>query len=733
VTRLRAVTAPLALARRRLRSDPFFAVALFAAIAATAFLFALVPQAFDRMAASSLERTVAGANPLERNVTITGAGRIAATAGENPLESVGSAGETYEGRFPDSVRSVIDEGRATVETVRYTIVAAPGQLAPAGTTRFLTLRHLDDAGNHLEVAHGALPSDRAGAVELPFGDGEPVTGIEIAVSETMAQQLSLALGERIYAFPATDDTLVRGVPLSEQRHIALEVVGILAPVEGDAAWIRDARLGRAVIRDTETARLVYGYALFSAAAYNEVLAGVDPVPLRYEWRYLVDSAAVAESDTKRLASDVRRIDAIFGRTNFAQRLGFGVRTGLARILQRYERDRVAAEAVLAVGGIALLAVAFTVLGVLAALAAERRSEEIARIRSRGGSLTQTLAAQALEGLLVAVPAGAAGYAAATLAAGRSPALLPGLLVLAIVLAGGALLAGVAAGPARRALVAKVREESAVPRLSPLRVAAEALVVIASAAGAYLLRRRGLSAEGGFDPFLAAVPILVGLAAGLVALRLYPLLLQGLARAAAPRPDLVPTLGLRRLARQPSLGAAPFLVVLLATAVGVFAATIASTLAAAQEGVAASRLTSLDADTAYIFRAGVGVAGVYAALGLVLAPVLTARSRLRDFGYLRAVGLSRRDVLRLAAFELAPPVAVALVFGLLLGVALAYLVEPGLDLGALAAGEKAAVRPALLAPLILAAALLLVTIGATLLAGAAARRVSLSRVLRMGER
>lgn len=733
MTRLRAVMAPLALARRRLRSDPFFAAALFTAIAATAFLFALVPQAFDRMSESSLERTVAAANPLERDIAISGAGRIDAEAGENPLVGVSSIGGTYEGRFPDSVRSVIGEQQATVETVRYTIVTAPGQDAPAGTIRFLTLRYLDDAVDHLEAAQGALPSDRTGAVELPFGDGSTVTGVEIAVSETMAQQLSLELGDRIFAYPAADDTLVRGVPRSEQRHLALEVVGILSPAGRDEAWIRDSRLGRAVTRDTETARLVWGYALFSAQAYNEVLAGVEPIPLRYEWRYLVDSAAVGRSDAERLAADVRRIDSIFGRTNFAQRLGFGVRTGLGRILQRYETDRLAAEAVLAVGGIALLAVALTVLGVLAALAAERRADEIARIRSRGGSLTQTLAAQALEGLLVALPAGALGYAAATLAAGRSPGLLPGVLVLVIVLAGGALLAGVAAAPARRALVAKSREGSAVPRLSPLRLAAEALVVIAALAGAYLLRRRGLSAEGGFDPFLAAVPVLVGLAAGLLALRLYPLLLHALARAAAPRPDLVPTLGLRRLARQPSLGAAPFLVVLLATAVGVFAASIASTIAAAQEGVAASRLTSLDTDTVDVFRAGIAVTGLYAALGLMLAPVLIARTRLRDLGYLRAVGLSRPDVLRLAAFELAPPVAAALVLGLMLGVALTYLVEPGLDLAALAAGEEAAVRPALLAPLLLAAALVLVTIGAILLSGAAARRVSPSRILRIGER
>ena len=107
---------------------------------------------------------------------------------------------------------------------------------------------------------------------------------------------------------------------------------------------------------------------------------------------------------------------------------------------------------LAVGGIALLAVALSVLGVLAALAAERRSEAIALLRSRGGSLGQTLGAQAIEGLLVALPAGVLGYVAATLATGRSFEPLPALLVAGIVLAVGALLAGAAVGTAQRAVV-----------------------------------------------------------------------------------------------------------------------------------------------------------------------------------------------------------------------------------------------------------------------------------------
>jgi putative ABC transport system permease protein len=729
---VRTLAAPLAVGWRRLRSDPLFAGVLFAAVAATAFLFALVPQLFDRLAAESLEQTVARANPLERNVAITAAGKVQAATGDDPFRSVVATGTTYERRLPDALRDVVDGPAAIAETVRYTIMVPPGESGPAGTTRYLTLRHLQGAAERLRAAEGRMPS-AAGQAQLPFREQPEGTSLEIALSAPTAQQLSVGVGDRVYILPATDDLLVRDVPVSQRRYLAVDVVGILEVDPADAGWLRESRLGRAVVRDTETQRFVYGHGVFPREVYGELIAGVGPVPLRYEWRYPVNPSAVGESDTDELAAAVRRLEGIFGQTTFGQRLGVGARTGLARILERHEVDREAAGAVLAVGGLALLAVALTVLGVLASLAAERRSESIALLRSRGGSLAQTLAAQALEGLVVAVPAGAIGYAAATLVAGRPPGLLPGLLVLAIVLAAGTLLAAVAVGPARRALAAKGRADVLVPRLSPLRLAVEAVVVIAALAGAYLLRRRGLSPEGGFDPYLAVVPVLVGLATGLLALRLYPLPLHALAWAAAPRRDLVPALGLRRLARQPSLAAAPLLVVLLATSVGVFAATMSSSIAGAQEGVAATGLTPLDTSTLDVFRAGIAVAGGYAALALLLAPVLTARPRLRDFAYLRALGLSRRDVLRLAAVELGPPVAAALVMGILLGVGLAYLVEPGLDLSALAAGREAALEAPLVGPALLAAALLLATAAAALLTGVAARRISLSRVLRMGER
>ena len=82
------------------------------------------------------------------------------------------------------------------------------------------------------------------------------------------------------------------------------------------------------------------------------------------------------------------------------------------------------------------------------------------------------------------------------------------------------------------------------------------------AGVYLLRRRGITGGSsvqnttGFDVYLAAVPVLLGLGVGLIVLRLYPLPVRALAWLAALRRDLVPGLGFKRVARQPTITAAP---------------------------------------------------------------------------------------------------------------------------------------------------------------------------------
>jgi putative ABC transport system permease protein len=115
-------------------------------------------------------------------------------------------------------------------------------------------------------------------------------------------------------------------------------------------------------------------------------------------------------------------------------------------------------------------------------------------------------------------------------------------------------------------------------------------------------------------------------------------------------------------------------------------------------------------------------------------VLTAGERSRDLSALRALGLSGRQALGLTALEVVPPALLAILLGVGLGVEIAHLIAPGVDLAAFTGAEAV---PEIIFPttfvLLLLAGLALVLALAVLAAGTAARRVDLSRVLRTEER
>ena len=121
------------------------------------------------------------------------------------------------------------------------------------------------------------------------------------------------------------------------------------------------------------------------------------------------------------------------------------------------------------------------------------------------------------------------------------------------------------------------QERVVAGVSARRLMFEALVVAAAIGGALLLRDRGVAAVSeatdgsGVDPLIAAVPALVGVAAGILVVRLYPIPLAGVAWLAARGRGLVPMLAARR-AREGGAASAVLLVLLATATVGAFAAT-----------------------------------------------------------------------------------------------------------------------------------------------------------------
>jgi putative ABC transport system permease protein len=134
-----------------------------------------------------------------------------------------------------------------------------------------------------------------------------------------------------------------------------------------------------------------------------------------------------------------------------------------------------------------------------------------------------------------------------------------------------------------------------------------------------------------------------------------------------------------------------------------------------------------------FEIGIALAAAYSALAVMIALALTSRARIRDLTYLRTLGLSKRQVLNLTITEQAPPVMIALIIGTGLGVVVARLIKPGLDLTAFT-GPDIPVPLVIdwLTIVLLIVAIVVAVAAAIGVVSASAQRANVSGVLRIGD-
>jgi putative ABC transport system permease protein len=128
-----------------------------------------------------------------------------------------------------------------------------------------------------------------------------------------------------------------------------------------------------------------------------------------------------------------------------------------------------------------------------------------------------------------------------------------------------------------------------------------------------------------------------------------------------------------------------------------------------------------------------VAAAYAALTVVAVMALDAQRRAREMAYLRTLGLSDRQLVGLTVVEHAPPVVLALAIGVALGLAIVWLLAPGLELAVF-------IDPA--APVVLRVdgtsvaavmtMLVVVMVAAVAASSTLARRLGAADALRMGD-
>ena len=409
----------------------------------------------------------------------------------------------------------------------------------------------------------------------------------------------------------------------------VRIVGVFEPVDAAAPIWDDMRLARVACPSPDDDATFRVTLLTDPAGARIAGAGAE---LIHRWRYRLDERRITADrigDLTVAVAAARRQPPT--RTNLLS----SVDTTLADFDRRLRGVR----AVLAVIQAGILATVAGLILLAARLAVDRRRAEYALIRARGGAVRTVAARAAGESLLVAVPAGAAGWLAGAVTGGRADRTEP-LLVLGVLLLGALAPVAYAAAGARRPDFTGHRRDLVTDRPTPRRITAEVFVVALAAGGAFLVRRRGLATGSttgsgggggvGVDPYLVAVPVLLALAASLLALRLMPLPLRWAGRLAGRARGAVAFLGLSGAGRGAPLRSGPLAVLVVAIATGIFSSTVTTTIAHARDRTADLAVPADALVTGFSFAPGTergiaAVPGVTRATPVLLESAAAVRS------------------------------------------------------------------------------------------------------------
>lgn len=589
---MRSLLVGASLAAARLRTGRVALLAVATLVSVTSFIFTAAPVLFERAADAGLRDAVASASPVQRDLQFSHDDRID-PAEEDPMGGVVQAGEELSEALPPSLARLVGEETFLVETTAYGVLDAPVPISR------LTMRYQSGIDERIKMAEGRAPTGSTATVPVPgqkTADGQPITTmlVEVALSRRTAEVLQVGVGRRLFLIPEEG-----ALPSGLTDYAAAEVVGIFDVIDPQAEyWLQDFALERPSVEVVSISVSIYrATALISPEAYPALYEGaVVPLPFRYAWRYFIEPADLGAAGVATLARDITRLQSAFPfRGTTLDSDTPSLLTGLAPIVERFEGQRRTTEVALSVAAIGPAGASAAALALVAILLAHRRRASVHMARDRGASRLQLLAGQLVEGLLVSVPSAFVGYLLAVLVMGGG---LMSAVPAALVALGTVLLLLTAANPmSGGASLPDGRQRSAAAGVRPQRLVFEILLVVVAAVGAMSLLGRGVGtasggASGSVDPFLAAVPLLIGLAVGLVILRLYALPLRLLAAVAGMARGLVPALALRNASRGVSTARLPLLVLLLVTAMGVFSSVLLSSI---ERGQNASAWQAVGAD------------------------------------------------------------------------------------------------------------------------------------------
>ncbi|MEU1810489.1 FtsX-like permease family protein [Micromonospora aurantiaca (nom. illeg.)] len=514
----------------------------------TALLITGVPRVADRLTGQGLTEYVAGQPVARRDLTYSTAPDVVSPSDQPVVAGRGAQLAAIEEKMPADVRDTIGERWFVAQTV-------PGRLRGPALS--------DDKGLidlHLRAGTGIREAATLVDGRWPERGVTPAGAIEVTLAETIATTLGVAAGDRFRL-----SLLDAGGDVLKSRPV--ELVGVWRPNDpADGVW--DTLPSMLTLAPPEgDGDPFVGVAYTADAGLNSITGREWPVT--FGWRYRIAPDRLEPA----------RLDALIAGVDGLERTRPTVATlsqGVDIPLRRFADSLAAARTLLAVIAAGLLATLAGLTLLAARLAARRRRAEFHLIRARGGSTGAVLRRGLAESLLVLPAAAGIGWLLGGLLPGT------GASWRWVVVAG--LLATLLPPLAALAVGRRAGGRTDLGGRSPaVRLTVEVAVLGLAVLGAFLLRRRGLTA-GSVDPLLVSVPVLLAIAAALLALRAYPWPLRLVSRVAARARGSVAFLGTARAGRAASTG--PLVVVVLAVATAAFCGVVATGIETGRDTAAA---------------------------------------------------------------------------------------------------------------------------------------------------
>lgn len=604
--------------RRRLVSQPATVVVIFVATLIAAVLIAAGPRLLEEVASDDLEATVTEPNPAQRNMRMERNGRIGAGPADEPFLPLARIGEAFlSDEVPPSVAAVMSDQRFVVDTPQFVVSPLAGEEPPNPFPTFFTYRYQEGIDDHLTLIEGRLPSPQEPVTELlgtecPTDPDDVVALKDILASEDIpddiqetdcsleelphfqaavtratADEMGLEIGRMVLLTPDQRDRLYLGLSGANLRFgLILSVSGIIElSDQAEEFWYGQIDLHHPRVRLNADFQDIFAMGLMSPDDYSLMLRSTGGAGRNYTWRHFVDPELMGEADLDTFQAELNPFLLEYSPIG-ARATDPRVITQLDDLLAQHESQRDQTVALLSVAVAGVFGVVIAVVVLLAVLMADRHRSSDVLMRGRGASGSQLTTTGFFEALLLAAPAGAVAYLIVAASFPDTDYLLSSRMTVALVVAVIIALVTAGLGVYWGRLGDLLAPRPMIPRTGPQRLVFEVFVITLAVGAVILLRRRGGvdEAEGAatFDFLLAVGPTLVGVACGLLLLRLYPLAIRAMAWLGARLTGLVFFVGFRRVLQQPLSGRLPVVVVLICVATATYTAVLRTTIDLGQE-------------------------------------------------------------------------------------------------------------------------------------------------------